>query len=126
MNTYHQWKKCQSNRKKTLNWLSNAEKIDSQSGQLYNLKVRLGKESVEYCGQAYAGANNYHSYPEEFIRYMEMAIIRKFVDITNEAMRIMKNEEDKAAIAAKAGILDQLKEIEEIENEKQNENKTNN
>jgi len=122
MNTYHQWKKCQSNRKEALNWLSNAKKIDSQSGQLYNLKVSLGKKSVEYCGQAYAGAENYHSCPEEFIKYMEMAIIRKFTDITDEAMRIMKNEEDKAAIAAKDGILDQLKEIEEIENNKKNEN----
>jgi hypothetical protein len=121
-NTFYQWKKCQSNRKKALNWLGNAQKTDSQSGGLYDLKVRLGKESVEYCGQAYAGANNYHSCPEEFIKYVEMAIIRKFTDITDEAMRIMKNEEDKAAIAAKDGILDQLKEIEEIENNKQNEN----
>ena len=62
-------------RQNLISWLSNAKNTDSQSGQPYHLRVDINGVKAMYCGQAYAGANNYHDAPGElnaaFIKSVE-------------------------------------------------------
>ena len=43
------------------------------------------------------------------------AILRHFTDITDEALRLLREDEDNAAITAKAELLEWLKEVQKIE-----------
>ena len=71
-------------------WLKNMDKVDSQSGSLYRLHdVTV---SATYCGQSYAGANNYHESPKKFNKYLSRAVRSKFTELCNHAVELMRKD----------------------------------
>lgn len=100
--------------KQTLNeakgWLNNKDKTDSQSHTRYSLhNISF---SADYCGQAYAGANNYHGSPKQFNAYMSKVIKRNFCALTEEAILLMEEDVKKALIECELEINEIQKKIE--------------
>jgi hypothetical protein len=110
MEKYKQYKTLIDILKESKNWINNKNKIDSQSHTSYSLhNISF---SADYCGQAYAGANNYHSSPKEFNAYMSKAIKRNFSQLTDEAILLMEEDVKKALIACELEINEMQKNIE--------------
>ena len=63
-------------RQSILSWLKNAELKDSQSGRRYSLRLDVNGVQAMYCGQAYAGAKNYHDAPDQLNAAIKEAIER--------------------------------------------------
>ena len=107
MEKYKQYRTLNDNLKEAKNWINNKEKTDSQSGTRYSLhNISF---TADYCGQAYAGANNYHGSPKEFNVYMAKAIKRNFCQLTTEAISLMGEDVKKALIACE----DEIRGIQE-------------
>jgi len=110
MEKYKQYKTLADKLKESKDWINNKNKSDSQSHTPYSLcNVSF---SADYCGQAYAGANNYHSSPKEFNAYMSKAIKRNFSQLTQEAISLMEEDVKKALIACEVEINEIQKNIE--------------
>jgi hypothetical protein len=99
--------------KKFVNLLS---KRDSQSGTPYSRLSSLSTDSLQLCGQAYAGAKNYHEPNKEFIAYINNWIKKHFDQIVLESYSMMEKENEQLAIDSKDDLLDMLKFIELKEN----------
>lgn len=110
MEKYNQYKNLAEKLKEAKNWINNKNKIDSQSHTPYSLcNVSF---SADYCGQAYTGANNYHSSPKEFNAYMSKAIKNNFSQLTEEAILLMDKDVIKALIDCELEINEMQKNIE--------------
>lgn len=102
MEKYKQYKDLADKLKESKNWINNKNKIDSQSHKSYSLhNISF---SAEYCGQAYAGANNYHGSPKEFNEYMSKAIKRNFSQLADDAILLMEADVKEALIACELEI----------------------
>ena len=86
MSKFNKYLKIKSMVSKAKDWRSNSTKEDSQNGKRYGKVVRVNNETLQYCGQAYAGANNYHSPDKEFTVYIEKAIKHNFGKIVDDAI----------------------------------------
>ncbi|GEM_PF-2680949 len=97
MKTYETYVKTRAARKEAENWMANSGKIDSQCNKPYLLTNV--KFSAEYCGQAYAGANNYHKSPGDFNQAMQEVIAENFSALSAKALNKMMERERLALIA---------------------------
>ena len=109
---HEKWLKAKKDLQEAEKWLANKDKKDSQSGKLYKLIVRLGKESFQYCGQAYAGATNYHSAPKSLNTQLEAVIKRNFHKLYAEAIEEMTKEVVDLGKESKEEIQGMLAEID--------------
>lgn len=110
MEKYNQYKNLAEKLKEAKNWINNKNKIDSQSHTPYSLhNISF---SAEYCGQAYAGANNYHDSPKEFNNYMSKVIKMNFSELADKAILLMDKDVIKALIDCELEINEMQKNIE--------------
>lgn len=107
MEKYKKYEQFENNLRVVNNWLSNKENVDSQSHNRYSLHNIVF--SAEYCGQAYAGANNYHASPEILNKYMSKVIKKRFLELTEEAVSLLEQDSMSLLIEAET----ELKEIQE-------------
>ncbi len=97
MKTYETYVKIRAARREAESWMANSRKIDSQCSKPYSLTGL--KFSAEYCGQAYAGANNYHKSPSDFNQAMQEVIAENFSALSAKALSKMMERERLALIA---------------------------
>lgn len=110
MEKYTQYKNLTDILKQSKGWVNNKNKIDFQSHTPYSLhNISF---SAEYCGQAYAGANNYHDSPKEFNNYMSKVIKMNFSELADKAILLMEEDVKKALIACEQEINKIQKDIE--------------
>ena len=109
---HEKWLKAKKDLQEAQNWFANKDKKHSQSGELYGFIVRLGKESFQYCGQAYAGATNYHSAPKSLNTKLESVIKRNFHKLYVEAIEEMAKEAADLGKESKEEIQGMLAEID--------------
>jgi TPR repeat protein len=114
---YKNWQEAKKHFKEAVSWLSNSSKIDSQDRGKYSLLVRLSRDSLQYCGQAYAGANNYHEAPEAFRDAMQDVIKKNSADLFQQALGILKQKENKLAVEASDEVHEMLAEIKSAKGE---------
>ena len=108
---HEKWLKAKKDLQEAEKWLANKDKKDSQSGKLYAFIVRLGKESFQYCGQAYAGATNYHSAPKSLNTKLESVIKRNFHKLYVEAIEEMAKEAADLGKESKEELENMLAEV---------------
>lgn len=108
---YKNWQEAKKNVSAAISWLSNSSKIDSQDRGQYSLSVRLSRDSIQYCGQAYAGANNYHETPESFKDAMQEVIKKNSANLFQQALDILKQKEKELAVEASDEVDEMLAEI---------------
>lgn len=90
MEEYKKYESLENNLREARSWLSNKDNLDSQSRTLYSLHNIVF--SADYCGQAYAGATNYHSSPKKLNEYMSKVIKTRFIELTSEAVSLMEKD----------------------------------
>lgn len=120
MSNVKKWQDAKLDLNRAIEWAGNNGKIDSQSGNRYSTVVRIRAETMQFCGQAYAGESNYHSPYEAMRRALERSIKFNFMQIVDDAINIMKEDCDKLAIEAKEEVQKQLEEIEGVESNENN------
>lgn len=108
MEKYKIYQKRSNAVEKAEEWLSNANKKDSQCGNPYKLIKPNDILAFQYCGQTYAGANNYHDIPDSLAKALTSVIYRNFSSLIYQAMDELKEEERKALISCQ----DEIREIQ--------------
>lgn len=102
MESYKHYQQAKLNTKSAFEWMANKDKIDSQDHKPYALnKVSV---SAEYCGQAYAGATNYHKSPEAFNTALEVVIRMEFGRLSQLALERLRDVERVALIGCEDDI----------------------
>lgn len=102
MESYKHYQQTKLNTKSASEWLANKGKIDSQDRKPYVLtKVSV---SAEFCGQAYAGATNYHKSPDAFNTALEVVIRKDFGRLSQMALERLQAIEREALIGCEADI----------------------
>jgi hypothetical protein len=91
-------------RSSVLAWLKNASKVDSQSCTNYSLRLDVNSVLAMYCGQAYAGAKNYHDAPGELNKEIAAEIQRNRHTLVTAAAKslVARYEERIRALKAEA------------------------
>jgi hypothetical protein len=112
MSNFNEWQKTKQAVKEAVNWVGNRVKVDSQDGKHY-IKVKVQRIKLEYCGQSYAGANNYHEAPTSFQGYLAMAINEMREEIEDRALELLSEENASRAVKAKSEVDAMLIEINE-------------
>lgn len=102
MESYKKYQAAKRNTKESSDWMANREKIDSQDSRRYMLANM--KFSAEYCGQAYAGATNYHKSPERFNEAMAQVIKERFDELSKAALAKLINLEAEMLIGCEQDI----------------------
>ena len=110
MSKFSEWEATRSILKTAKSWIENRSKIDSQDGKHYT-KVPLQAVKLEYCGQSYAGANNYHESPPKFNTYIAIAVNEMRVEIEDRALVLLSDENNKRALAATGEVEAMMQEI---------------
>jgi hypothetical protein len=113
MSNFNEWQKTKQAVKEASDWIENRNKIHSQGGGVY-VKVKIQKIKFEYCGQAYAGANNYHEAPNYFQGYLATAINEMRAKIEDRALELLKEANDIRAVKAKHEVNEMLTEINAV------------
>ena len=103
MEKYKNYESFKNNVLEAKNWIKNKDNIDSQSHTKYSLNNI--SFSADYCGQSYAGANNYHKSPPIFNEYISKVIKNKFSELTEEVVRLLEKELNEMLIDAEDEIL---------------------
>ncbi|PHR55954.1 MAG: hypothetical protein COA43_14645 [Robiginitomaculum sp.] len=114
MSKFNEWQQTKQQLSAAKSWVSNRLQLDSQDGKLYT-KVKLQSVKFEYCGQAYAGANNYHEAPKEFQKYIALAINEMRTEIEDLALKKLSADNDECAINAKSEVESMLLDINSTE-----------
>ena len=112
MSMFNEWQETKQAVKQAISWIGNRDKVDSQDGRRY-VKVKIQKIKLEYCGQSYAGANNYHEAPAYFQSYLALAINEMREEIEDRALELLKKENDSRAVKAKSDVEAMMLEINE-------------
>ena len=115
MSKFSDWQETKYENEKSIDWLKNSSKIDSQNRNPYKLIVRVSNETFQYCGQSSAGANNYHSYGESFKKYLNESMKINSDKIFNDAVDLMNKKCNEMAILAKDEVAKMNEEISAIE-----------
>ena len=118
MSHFSNWKEKKAQVREANEWLSNKDKVHSQSGGKYKLSVRIDPKSIQYCGQSNAGANNYHTYSSSFSSYINSAIERNSDKIFSDALKLLESACDELGLMAKEEISDMLDEVSNIKDPK--------
>lgn len=113
MESYKRYSVAKAETKRASDWLGNKDKTDSQSNKPYSLTSM--KFSVQYAGQAYAGATNYHDSPAEFNAAMAEVIKRNFDSLAAKALQLLVSKERAALVACKDDLAAVQAEIAEAE-----------
>lgn len=87
MESYKRYQEAKRELAAAHSWLSNKTKIDSQDNKPYRLSGL--KVHGTYCGQSYAGANNYHESPAAFDDALAAVIRKNFDSFFHEAIGLM-------------------------------------
>ena len=110
MEKYKDYEKFKNEFLEANNWVNNKNNNDSQSGSKYSLhNISF---SADYCGQAYAGANNYHHSPKTFNEYVSKVIKKNHNGIFSEALGLMRIDLDKKLILCEEEVISIKKNIE--------------
>jgi len=117
MSKFSDWQKAKQHVASAKSWMSNKDKIDSQDRGPYSLKVYLGKDSIQYCGQSSAGANNYHSPDDSFVAALNAVIKGNYASLFSMALTKLEEEEKKMALAASDEVDAMLAEIKAAKGE---------
>lgn len=113
MESYKKYQAAKLEAKRATDWLSNKQKIDSQSSKPYTFaNVKFG---AQYCGQSYAGATNYHDSPEAFNAAMAEVIKEDFDSLAAKALAKLVKKELTAMVACKDDLAAVQAEIAEAE-----------
>jgi len=73
----------------------------------------------QYCGQAYAGANNYHKAPDAFLPYLQVALEQKGVEIIDLALELMKVDVNHLAVESEGEVRAMIAQIEKAKQDTQ-------
>ena len=96
-------------RKQLKAWWELGSTIATYDRKVHSLRVDVMKPSmVAMCGQAYAGAKNYHDAPEFFVESVRCAIERHIGDITEEAYQSSLARLDELIEKHRAALLNEL------------------
>lgn len=120
MSNFKNWTESQAAVRAAESWISNRSKIDSQDHSRYE-PVKVYNITFQYCGQDYAGANNYHESPSSFSEYLARAVNEMRKEIEDRALVLLKDDNKKRAIAAEEEVNCMLAEISKAKGEN-NEN----
>lgn len=111
MSKFSDWQKAMNHVFSAKSWMANKNRIDSQDRGRYTLLVRLGRDSIQYCGQASAGANNYHAPDESFLAAMNEVIKSNYSSLFNMALEKLQLIESELAVAASEEVEQMLADI---------------
>lgn len=113
MSKFAQWTDKSNKLQSAISWAGNKNKPDSQDGSNYSLVVRQPhREMFQYCGQAYAGASNYHAMPESLLPYLAEALKQNGSELIALAIRMMAEDVSQLAIDSEDEVNDMVKKIE--------------
>lgn len=112
MSHYDKWQSAKKERAEVLAWIANKNKIDSQSGGTYSLLVSSQCLKIDYCGQAYAGAKNYHECPEKMRKVLSYLITKNFESLEKEAIALIDEEIKNLGESARDDVKKMLGEID--------------
>ena len=113
MSKFAQWSDKSNKLQSAISWAGNKSKIDSQDNSHYSLVVRQPhREMLQYCGQAYAGANNYHAMPEALLPYLEKALKQQGKELIELAISLMADDVNRLAVDSEAEVNIMVKQIE--------------
>ena len=107
MSEFKNWTLKKDQLKKAQEWQANKSKVDSQDGSLYVPSITVGIQTIQYCGQAYAGANNYHACDESLVPYLRDAVKKHHSELVATAITLMQKDADELALKAK----DEVKQL---------------
>lgn len=113
MSKFQQWQKERSEFGKAKAWFANKDKIDSQDSMLYRIVVNANQDLFKFCGQAYSGANNYHSFPPSFLPYLTDQLKRNAKVIIQNALDDWEVVEKKMCLDSKEELVEMLRQAEE-------------
>ncbi|WP_267399025.1 hypothetical protein [Pseudomonas sp. GM_Psu_2] len=102
MESYKRYQEAKRELAAAHSWLSNKTKIDSQSNSRYQL--RAIKVHGQYCGQSYAGANNYHESPEAFDAALAAVIRENFDSLSHAAIGLLEKKLREALIECESDV----------------------
>lgn len=116
MEAYKSWQVAKAAVKSAADWVANKDRIDSQCRTPYELnKIAV---AAEYCGQAYAGATNYHKSPDVLNEALAQVIRANFPQLIQQAMDRLQRRERAMLLACKdelSAALDQIEKAEQVE-----------
>ena len=113
MSKFTQWSDKSNKLKSAISWAENKNKIDSQDNSHYSLVVRQPhREMLQYCGQAYAGASNYHVMPESLLPYLEKALKKQGEELIELAVSLMTDDVNKLAVDSEDEVNLMMRQIE--------------
>lgn len=113
MSKFAQWSDKSNKLQSAINWAKNKDKIDSQDNKPYSLVVRQPhREMLQYCGQSYAGANNYHAMPESLLPYLEKALKQQGKELIAAAVSLMADDVNQLAIDSEDEVNSMVQQIE--------------
>ena len=108
---HEKWLKAKKDLQEAQNWFANKDKKHSQSGELYGFMVRINNEAFQYCGQARAGATNYHPAPKSLNAKLGAVIKRNFHKLYAEAIEEMAKEVVDSGKESKEELENMLAEV---------------
>ena len=117
MGKFYEWQETKVHLNSAKEWIKNREKIHSQDGKRYKQVPLYNMHPLQYCGQAYAGANNYHESPVEFNKYLCMAFNEFRTQIEDRALELMVKSTNELGIDAELEVKKMLDEISKIKGE---------
>lgn len=113
MESYSHYLRTKKNTKDASSWMANKDKTDSQDRQPYTLAKIVFQ--AEYCGQASAGAPNYHKSPESFNTAMQAVIREEFSRLSKMALERLQAVENEALVACRGDRQEVLAQIDAVE-----------
>ena len=111
MNNIKNYTEAKKNLLKAESWVAMGGLTDSQSGSFYELKFKMASEGIQWMGQAYAGAKNYHSPEGTMVVAIEKAIKSLSVQIFDKAIKTLEADVAAKGKLAKADLESALAEL---------------
>lgn len=101
MSKFKDWIKLRNELERAKSFQSNESKTNSQDNMYYKPIPSANTQTIRYCGQAYAGANNYHECDESFAPYIGKAIKKLHRELISTAIELMQKDVDALSEKAK-------------------------
>lgn len=86
-------------------WMLNDRRTDSQDGKFYRLIFSAKVHQVDFCGQAYAGANNYHGCPNGLVKFVQDEVNASGVNLVYAAVKKYRDSLSKEILEKEADML---------------------
>lgn len=98
MNSYKKYLEQKQNTAAAIRWYDLRNAIDSQDGKPYSLSLAHSGIKLMRCGQASAGAQNYHDSPVALNAALLEVIGSRFDELVTQAIERLQANERKALI----------------------------